>query len=172
MVMDTLPRNQKGTQLTTQTTLKPRPTSSAPTAPATIEAHALLRRLFSIDAVIGLPMALAFVIFAGRLSQWLGLPSLLLTSSGAFLLVWAVAWTVVARTRPHSLIAAAIIVAMNLAWTALSIAIAAGAWFEPSSAGIAIVAAQALFPVSVAVPQAIAAVAMYRHRKQSETITT
>lgn len=133
---------------------------------ATIDATALLRRMFYLDAVLGVPMALAFLFFPGQLGQVLGLPAALMAGAGAFLVAWAIAWFCVARHRPSSVVGAAILIILNMLWVGHSIAVAAGAWFEPTSVGVAVVAGQAVFPAALVVPELLAAIAIVRHRKQ------
>lgn len=151
--------------MTTQTHA-PVATAAAALAAPVIDAATLMRRLFYTDAVMGVPVALAFLLFAAPLERALGLPSELLMIAGAFLVLWAVAWFWVARTRPTSVVGATVVVILNVLWVGHSIAIAAGAWFEPTAAGVAVVAGQALFPAALVLPEVLAAVAIARHRRQ------
>lgn len=151
--------------MTTQTHA-PAAGANAALATPTIDAAALLRRLFYIDAVMGVPVALAFVLLPGQLEQALGLPSVLIIVAGAFLLAWAGVWFWVARTRPSSIVGAAILIVLNVLWVGHSVAIAAGAWVEPTAAGVAVVAGQALFPAALVLPELLAAIAIARHRRQ------
>jgi hypothetical protein len=88
-----------------------------------------------LDAVVTAGNGVAYLAAAGPLSDLLGLDAAFLRGIGAFLLAFAaVVWRVGARESPRAAAVRAV-VAVNLAWVAGSLVLAAAGLGSPSSAG-------------------------------------
>lgn len=101
-----------------------------------------LRRALLADAVASAGTGLMMALGAGFLDRLLGLPTLLLTEAGIFLLPYAafVGWMGTRGRLPEALVW--LVIVGNAAWTLASIALLA--WVAPTALGYAFVIGQAL----------------------------
>ncbi|PKQ26279.1 MAG: hypothetical protein CVT64_04060 [Actinobacteria bacterium HGW-Actinobacteria-4] len=149
--------------MTTQTTRPAAATTTTTlTAPSHIYPATLLQRSITADYLLAIPMALNFTALASPAGTLLGLPTSFTLGLGIFLIFWATFMWRVSRTSPTPLAGTVTILAVNVAWVALSVAIAAGAWFELTTTGIAFVAAQAVAVTAVTTLEVLAARHVYR----------
>lgn len=105
--------------------------------------RSFLRRVLILDAVMSGAAAALLIAGAEFLSNFLGLPSVLLRTAGLILVpfVALVAWTA-AHSGGAALVWAIIIA--NAAWVAASAAVLVGGWFAPTALGYGFVIVQAL----------------------------
>ncbi len=102
-----------------------------------------LRLALRLDAVVTAANGLAYLAAAGPLADLLGLDAALLRAVGAFLVAFAAfVWRVGARTDP-SAAAVRAVVAVNVAWVAGSLVLAAQGLGSPTTAGTVWVVLQA-----------------------------
>jgi len=116
----------------------------------------LLRAALLLDAAVTGVNAVAYLAAAGPLSRLLGYDAGLLRGVGAFLLVFAAAVTVVGTRVPVPRPAAVAVVAVNVAWTAASLAAAATGSGGPTTLGTVWTVLQALVVGGFAALQAAA----------------
>jgi hypothetical protein len=115
-----------------------------------------VRAAFLLDAAVTGANAVAYLTAAGALSGLLGYDVGLLRGVGAFLLVFAAAVAVVGTRVPVPRRSAEAVVAANVAWTAVSLAVAATGWGGPSTVGMVWTVLQALVVGGLAALQATA----------------
>jgi hypothetical protein len=110
----------------------------------------LLRLVLKVDAAACAAMGLALTAGAGALDDRLGIPSSWLVALGITLVACAarLAWLAAASTIPPAL--AGVVVAGNTLWALASVAAVAIGWWPLTSAGIAVVVAQAVAVAALA----------------------
>ncbi|MER5732586.1 hypothetical protein ABT084_30380 [Streptomyces sp. NPDC002138] len=119
-------------------------TARAPQAP--------LRRLLALDAVVTGGNGLAYALFAGPLGRLLGVERTPLLVLGVLLAGYGAAVGLLAsRARPAPGLVMAVI-EINCAWVALSL-LSLLLWFEPTTAGLVWIPAQAVVVAGFAVLQ-------------------
>jgi hypothetical protein len=125
------------------TTIQTIRTSAAPPSPAA-GTSPLLRLVLKLDAAVTGANGVAYLLAAGPLADWLGVPDELLRSAGAFLVAYAAAVYLLA-TRPRMPRAAVLaVIVVNAGWALDSGLLLAVDGFSPSLAGQIAIAVQAL----------------------------
>jgi hypothetical protein len=104
----------------------------------------LLRLALRIDAVASGGLGLLAVVGVSALEGLLGVPSALLWSTGAGLVIWAAALWIAASRPIVSRAAAWTVVALNALWVVDSLATVAIGWLPLTALGTAFVLAQAV----------------------------
>ncbi|MEV7168265.1 hypothetical protein AB0O18_01075 [Streptomyces sp. NPDC093224] len=114
-----------------------------------------LRRFLALDAVVTTANGLAYVAFSAPLARLLGVGQELLLALGVFLTAYGagVAW-LASRRRPPVL-GVRLVIEGNYAWAALSL-LSLALWFEPTTAGLLWIPAQALTVAGFALLQQLA----------------
>ncbi|MFD3627267.1 MULTISPECIES: hypothetical protein [Streptomyces] len=121
----------------------------------TVEPQLMLRRFLALDAAVTGANALAYLVLPGPLGRFLGAGTGLLLLLGAILAVYATGVGLLA-SRPHPPAAGVrVVVEVNLAWTAVSLA-ALALWLTPTTAGAVWTVLQALVVGAFAVLQHLA----------------
>jgi hypothetical protein len=121
-----------------------------------------LRRALLADAAFSGAAGFLLLASAALLAPLLGLPSALLSWTGALLLPWAavVCWL---GLRPGLPVAAVLgVVALNAAWVVASLLLLVSGWVQPGTLGVAAVIIQA---VVVAIFAEVQAIALFRARR-------
>jgi hypothetical protein len=103
----------------------------------------LLRNVLIADILFSSSGGLLMAAGAPFLSQFLNLPSTLLTGAGLALIPWVVALVVVVRRHRVSMMAIIGIVAINIIWGCVSFVLLGSDRIDPNELGIAFIAAQA-----------------------------
>ena len=111
---------------------------------AILAGDGLLRVALKLDALVTGANGVAYLALAGPLENLLGLEASFLRAAGAFLIVFAAFVWAVARQREISRSAALAVIAANLLWVVDSIALLASGWQDPTTAGSAWIAMQAV----------------------------
>ncbi|MFI5542947.1 hypothetical protein ACIA6E_04145 [Streptomyces sp. NPDC051815] len=114
-----------------------------------------LRRFLALDAVVTTANGLAYVAFSAPLARLLGVGQELLLGLGVFLTAYGagVAW-LASRRRPPVL-GVRLVIEGNYVWAALSL-LSLALWFEPATAGLLWIPAQALTVAGFALLQQLA----------------
>jgi hypothetical protein len=112
--------------------------------PQPLPATPLLRRALQVDVFFSGAAGVAMLAGHAVLARWLGLPAHLLIGAGLVALLWAAALAVLARraSLPRGLMWA--VVAGNGVWVAISVALLAFGWVQPTRLGEVFVVVQAL----------------------------
>ncbi|MDJ0381735.1 hypothetical protein [Streptomyces sp. G-G2] len=126
-------------------------TPFSPAAPAAAP-RAALRRLLALDAVVTAGNGLAYALFAGPLQRLLGVGRTPLLVLGVLLAAYGagVGW-LASRPLPADALVMAV-VEVNCAWVVLS-TLSLALWFEPTTAGLVWIPAQALVVAAFALLQ-------------------
>lgn len=103
-----------------------------------------LRRILVADAVVSGAAGLLMALGADPLQELLAVPATLLRYAGMSLIPFAAALLFLSRreTLPHAAVSA--VIALNLAWAALSVVIVVAGAIEPNRLGAAFVVVQAI----------------------------
>jgi hypothetical protein len=102
-----------------------------------------LRNVLFADAASCLATGALQLGFTSQLAQLLNLPAMLLTGTGAFLLVYAATVAFVASRDPLPRPLVWMFVIGNLGWAVACVALLASGWLQPTGLGMAWVLAQA-----------------------------
>jgi hypothetical protein len=106
------------------------------TTPATQTRPAItLRNVLLLDAVLTAINGIVFVAVAAALDGLLGPSARIIVAIGAFMLLYAALAAWLARQRPVSRLAVALIADGNLTWAIVSVAVVAYSWLDLSTAG-------------------------------------
>lgn len=103
-----------------------------------------LRAALGLDAATGALNALAYLLLAGPLSAWLGIPATALLGLGAFLVAFGlgVGWLASQAAPPRAAVQA--VIAVNLAWMLGSLAVLVDGLFPLTGLGAGWVVAQTM----------------------------
>ncbi|MEV7416264.1 hypothetical protein [Streptomyces sp. NPDC089919] len=121
----------------------------------TTEPRLALRRFLALDAVVTGANGLAYAAFSGPVGRLLGVGSTLVLELGVLLTLYAAAVGLLAARREPAAFPVRLVIETNLAWAVLSI-LATAVWFEPSTAGLVWIPAQAVTVLGFAVLQQLA----------------
>jgi hypothetical protein len=103
-----------------------------------------LRRVLALDALSCAACALPQLLLNQSMARWLGLPSVLLSGTGLFLLVYsAVVGFLASRAAPPRPLVW-LLVAGNLVWAVDCLLLLASGWVSPTALGTAYVLVQAM----------------------------
>jgi hypothetical protein len=111
-----------------------------------------LRRVLGLDAVASGATGLLLAFGPALLADWLEIEAGFVQPSGVFLIAWALAVGALSL-RPSRLLVMGVI-AINLLWTAESVAVLVGGALQPNAFGVAFVIAQAAAVAGFAALQA------------------
>jgi hypothetical protein len=103
-----------------------------------------LRQALLADSVTTAGCALLFLLAAGPLEGFTGLPSGLLRAAGAILVPFAALVGFLALRETLSRFAVWTVIVVNATWAVDSILLLLGGWVQPTPAGTALVIAQAV----------------------------
>ncbi len=111
----------------------------------TVLAHPLpLRNILKIDAALSAVTAVTLLAGTHILAPVLGLETAFLRGAGLLLLPFILLVMLTARSDRPDETAVRLVVACNLAWSIVSIALLFSTWIEPSSFGIVFIVVQAV----------------------------
>ncbi len=103
-----------------------------------------LRQALLADALVSGTTGLALALGAGFLTEFLGLPAMLLRSVGVILLPYAAMLVFIATRRTIHPTAVWAVIAINALWALDSIVLLLSGWVTPNIVGYAFIIAQAL----------------------------
>ena len=115
-----------------------------------------LKNVLLLDAVLTAINGVVFVAGAAVLDGLLGPAAWIIVAIGAFMLVYATVITWLARQRPVSRLAVALVADGNLTWAVVSVAVVAYGWLGLTTAGTVWTFIQAGLVAAFAVLQIIA----------------
>lgn len=110
----------------------------------TIQASRLLKTALLADAAASLGLAGLQLAVPAALTQYLSLPGLLVTGTGAFLVAYALMLVMVARANRVWVFLVQFIVIGNVGWALGCLALAATSLVTPSALGMAFLSLQAM----------------------------
>ncbi len=110
----------------------------------TIQASALLKTALIVDAVASLGLAGLQLSIPAVLADYLSLPGLLVTGTGAFLVAYALMLGMVARANRVWEFLVQFIIFGNVGWALGCLALAATSFVTPSALGMAFLSLQAM----------------------------
>lgn len=129
----------------------------------TVQPSALLKTILLIDAAASGAMAAAHLAVPGMLGTALALPAALLSGTGIFLAGYVLLLLVLARSRAVWRLLVTFVIAGNVGWTVLSVALLAAGILVPTGLGAAYVLVEAAGVLGFAALQ-------YRGLKQSPRV--
>jgi hypothetical protein len=115
----------------------------------------LLRGAFLLDAGVSAGAGLLQLVPGARAAAWLGLPAPLLTETGLFLLIYAAALVLMARSRALWAPLVQAVVIGNGGWALGCLAVLLTGWLAPSALGSAWLVLQAVAVLVFAAAQAL-----------------
>ncbi|MFE9660984.1 hypothetical protein [Streptomyces sp. NPDC005955] len=115
----------------------------------TTEPLTMLRRFLAVDAVVTAPTAAVYLAASGPVGRLLGVDPDVLLGSGAFLVLFTIGVALIVARREPPAGAVKVVIEVNLAWTAASLA-APFLWLDPSAVGTVWIVFQALVPAGLA----------------------
>lgn len=114
------------------------PAGGGPVAAATP-----LRRFLALDAVVTAGNGLIYLVAAGPVGRLLDLSSGFLRAVGLFLVIYGLEVGFLASRKVPSVRWTQVVIELNLAWAAASVAAVVFGWLEPNGTGLAWVLMQA-----------------------------
>ncbi|MFJ7589779.1 hypothetical protein ACIQZO_20835 [Streptomyces sp. NPDC097617] len=114
-----------------------------------------LRRLLALDCAVTTANGLAYVAFSAPLGRLLGIGQGLLPALGILLAAYGAAVGALASRRQPPALPVKLVVEVNYAWAALSL-VSLALWFDPTTAGLVWIPAQAATVAGFAVFQQLA----------------
>ena len=108
-----------------------------------VQPSGLLKSILLIDAAASGAMAAAHLLLPGVLVKALALPAALLSGTGLFLAGYVLLLIALARSRAVWRALVMFVIAGNVGWSALSVALLAGGVLAPGGLGVAYVLVQA-----------------------------
>jgi hypothetical protein len=121
----------------------------------TAEPRVALRRFLALDAVVTGANGLAYAGLSGPIGRLLGVGSGVVFELGLLLAVYAAGVGLLASRREPAAFPVKLVIETNLVWAVLSI-VSVAVWFEPTTAGLVWIPAQAATVLGFAVLQQLA----------------
>jgi hypothetical protein len=115
----------------------------------------LLRRVLGLDSLVTTANGLIYLAVSGPVSRLLEVPSALLMSVGAFLVVYGGALGYLASRQSPATAAVRTVIVVNGGWVLASVSVLVLGWLEPSTIGWVWIPLQAAVVAGLAAVQGI-----------------